>query len=574
MFLSRMGINARLLGAFGIVVTILAVLITTAKVSQDRQVAAQEINLHTYEVMQEASSMLSALINIETGARGYMLTGTETFLEPYNAGRDSFQSHWNTIKDLTSDNPSQQRRLDELKSAMSSWIVQAIEPGIAVRREVNSGAKPMDAVVAYEKEARGKAGMDAMRRQLAEINDTESSLLTERRARNKAAREFASFVLIGGGGFAVALSIFLAIVIARGIVNPLRQVLRATEDLRAGEGDLTYRLPAMGAEFGEISKSMNGFIEKLQHIVGSSKESADSVSAGAVQIARGNDDLSQRTQEQAAALEETASSMEEMTATVKQNADNARQANQLSSNARSHAEKGGAVVQRVVTAMEEINASSRKIADIIGVIDEIAFQTNLLALNAAVEAARAGEQGRGFAVVATEVRSLAQRSATAAKEIKELISDSVSKVRAGSELVDESGKTLDDIMEAVKKVTDIVAEIAAASEEQAAGIEQVNNAVSQMDETTQQNAALVEEATAASKALEQRAESMVQLMAQFKTGEAQARADSAVKPQAPVQAPRPANIKSFQKSRAAKQARSNPAPIARASGHDTAWQEF
>jgi methyl-accepting chemotaxis protein len=326
----------------------------------------------------------------------------------------------------------------------------------------------------------------------------------------------------------------------------------------------------MGAEFGQISTSMNGFMEKLQAIILQTKEASGSISSGAMQIARGNDDLSQRTQEQAAALEETASSMEEMTATVKQNADNARQANQLSSNARSHAEKGGSVVQRVVGAMEEINASSRKIADIIGVIDEIAFQTNLLALNAAVEAARAGEQGRGFAVVATEVRSLAQRSATAAKEIKELISDSVQKVGAGTELVDESGRTLNEIMEAVKKVSDIVAEIAAASEEQAAGIEQVNNAVTQMDSTTQQNAALVEEASAASKSLEERSRSMVDLMSQFKTGAAEPHAVGTTQVRTPS-----AKVAAFVPRRpSAPVRRMVAAPLAKASGSDTAWQEF
>jgi len=573
MNISSLGINTRLMGAFGLIVTILLALVVTAKMSQSEQASSQEMNIHTYKVIDEANDLLTSLINMETGARGYMITGTEQFLEPLTAGRDEFSAHWNAIKTLTSDNAAQQRRLDDLKSAMQAWLSQAVEPGLALRKDVVAGSKNMDAVVAYEREARGKSHMDGMRRQIAEIVNVETELLDERTKAADAARRWASIVLVGGGSVAVLLSLILAVVIGRSIVNPLKQVLRATEDLRAGEGDLTYRLPSMGAEFGEISASMNGFIEKLQMVISSSKQATSSMSAGVVQISGGNDDLSQRTQEQAAALEETASSMEEMTATVKQNADNARQANQLSANARTHAEKGGAVVKKVVSAMEEINASSRQIADIIGVIDEIAFQTNLLALNAAVEAARAGEQGRGFAVVATEVRSLAQRSATAAKEIKDLIGDSVQKVRAGSELVDESGKTLDDIMDAVKKVSDIVAEIAAASAEQASGIEQVNNAVSQMDATTQQNAALVEEASAASKSLEERARSLVQLMSQFKTGDEHRAA-------APV-AVRETRVAAFeahkQKRRittAQRRAPASTAPLARASGAETSWQEF
>ena len=248
------------------------------------------------------------------------------------------------------------------------------------------------------------------------------------------------------------------------------------------------------------------------------KTAAAEVQTGAEEISKGNLNLSQRTEQQASSLEETASSMEEMTSTVKQTADNAGQANQLAMAARQQAEKGGAVVSSAVSAMGGINAASKKIADIIGVIDEIAFQTNLLALNAAVEAARAGEQGRGFAVVATEVRNLAGRSATAAKEIKALIQDSVAKVDEGSKLVDESGRTLEEIVNAVKKVTDIVAEIAAASREQSSGIEQVNKAVMQMDQTTQQNAALVEEASAASQAIVEQAQSLNGMIARYNVG--------------------------------------------------------
>ncbi|MGH8227943.1 MAG: methyl-accepting chemotaxis protein [Steroidobacteraceae bacterium] len=279
-------------------------------------------------------------------------------------------------------------------------------------------------------------------------------------------------------------------------------------------GNLTERIQLAGKMgfFEALARNVNQLADNMAEIVAKVKHAAGEVYRGAEEISQGNANLSQRTEEQSSSLEETASSMEEMTSTVKQNADNAGQANQLAIAARDQAEKGGAVVAKAVGAMTDINDSSKKIADIIGVIDEIAFQTNLLALNAAVEAARAGEQGRGFAVVASEVRNLAGRSATAAKEIKELIQDSVKKVEDGSVLVTQSGQTLEQIVAAVKKVSDIVAEIAAASREQSSGIEQVNRAVMQMDELTQQNAALVEQATAASQAMAQQAGELNEMM--------------------------------------------------------------
>jgi methyl-accepting chemotaxis protein len=266
----------------------------------------------------------------------------------------------------------------------------------------------------------------------------------------------------------------------------------------ATEGDLVARVSVndKSGEVAALCSGVNVLLDATMTLIGSVKHATREVRTGAEEISRGNTDLSQRTEQQAASLEETASSMEQMTASVKQTADNAGQANQLVIAARQLAEKGGSIVGAAVDAMHQINTSSKKISDIIGVIDEIAFQTNLLALNAAVEAARAGEQGRGFAVVASEVRSLAGRSATAAKEIKGLIQDSVNKVEEGCKLVDESGKSLQDIVASVKKVTDIVSEMAAASGEQSSGIEQVNKAVMQMDEVTQQNAALVEQAQA------------------------------------------------------------------------------
>jgi methyl-accepting chemotaxis protein len=256
--------------------------------------------------------------------------------------------------------------------------------------------------------------------------------------------------------------------------------------------------------------------ESLAGIVFEVRGSTDSITTAAQEIAQGNADLSQRTEEQASSLEETASSMEELTSTVRQNAENAKQANQLAVNASDIAVKGGKVVNEVVETMSSISASSKKIVDIISVIDGIAFQTNILALNAAVEAARAGEQGRGFAVVASEVRNLAQRSAAAAKEITALIDDSVNKVDSGSKQVDQAGATMAEIVQAVKRVTDIMSEIAAASNEQSSGIEQVNKAITQMDEVTQQNAALVEEAAAAAEAMQGQSEVLMQAVSVFK----------------------------------------------------------
>jgi methyl-accepting chemotaxis protein len=286
-------------------------------------------------------------------------------------------------------------------------------------------------------------------------------------------------------------------------------------------GDLSQRIALLGKGgfFEAMSRGVNQLADNMSEVVSKVKGVAAEVRRGAEEISAGNANLSQRTEQQSSSLEETASSMEEMTTTVKQNADNAGQANQLAMAARDQAEKGGAVVSQAVKAMADINDSSKKIADIIGVIDDIAFQTNLLALNAAVEAARAGEQGRGFAVVASEVRSLAGRSATAAKEIKELIQDSVKKVGDGSVLVTQSGQTLEKIVASVKKVSDIVAEIAAASREQSSGIEQVNRAVMQMDELTQQNAALVEEATAASQTMAQQVRGLNDMLERYRVAE-------------------------------------------------------
>ncbi len=352
------------------------------------------------------------------------------------------------------------------------------------------------------------------------------------------------FLQVVGEGVNTMLDAFVA---------PMRETTTVVGAL--AKGDLTQEASGeYEGAFKELSDALNSSLGNLRGMVGQIREGAGRIAQGAGELNEGNSNLSSRTQQQAAALEETAATIEQMTGTVKQNADNAAQANQLAAEARAVAEKGGQVVGQAVSAMSEINSSSKKISDIIGVIDEIAFQTNLLALNAAVEAARAGEQGRGFAVVAAEVRNLAQRSAGAAKEIKALIKDSVAKVEDGSRLVDQSGATLEEIVAGVKKVSDIIAEIAAASDEQAQGIEQVNKAVTQMDEMTQQNAALVEEAAAASSSMDEQADNLQRLVDFFRVDDSEQSAPRQVAAAAP---------------RVRKPAASAPAPEAYVSaGHD------
>ncbi|MEX3906878.1 methyl-accepting chemotaxis protein [Paraburkholderia nodosa] len=363
---------------------------------------------------------------------------------------------------------------------------------------------------------------------------------------------------------------------------------------RIAEGDLTAHVNLAPGDQHSLLHSMQQMQRQLVDTVQRIQTSAESITTGAKEIAAGNLDLSSRTEEQAASLEETAASIEELTTTVKHNTDNARQGNTLAVNASEVAARGGEVVRRVVETMNEISSSSQRVEQIIGVIDGIAFQTNILALNAAVEAARAGDQGRGFAVVAGEVRSLAQRSATAAKEIKDLIGQSVAQVSEGTKLVDEAGKTIDEVVISARRVADLMGEIAAASEEQHTGIEQVNRAVAQMDEVTQQNAALVEEASAAAQSMAAQSNGLRDVVTVFRVGAqaesalastvaAPAQRARAVRPAAPLKRPAPAPAKATATTPARKAANAAPAvtakaasasPVATAAHEAADWETF
>ncbi|MFG6416671.1 methyl-accepting chemotaxis protein [Roseateles sp. DC23W] len=414
-------------------------------------------------------------------------------------------------------------------------------------------------------------------KELAEMTHFQERLMDEAGTDTYATIDRVTLMSVGGTLLGLVMAVIAGLMVTRSITRPMAVVV--TDLNTVAGGDLTINVVTdRGDELGALQRALSDTVAALRRVVGEVRSGVDSVTTASSQIAAGNQDLSSRTEQQASSLQETASSMEELTATVRQSADTARAASGLAAQASEAAGRGGEVVGQVVGTMDEISTSSRKIVDIIAVIDGIAFQTNILALNAAVEAARAGEQGRGFAVVASEVRSLAQRSAEAAKEIKTLIGASVERVEAGSRQVADAGQAMQSIVEQVRKVNDLIGEIAGTASEQSRGIEQVNIAVTQMDQVTQQNAALVEESAAAASSLAHQAEALAKAVAVFRVGHstsAPAPARAAAAPARAPAAPAPHTSRAPVKpARPAATARPAPQLSARSPDADMAWESF
>lgn len=472
---------------------------------------------HTYTVLHEVQVIEKAIVDMETGQRGFIIAGKEEFLDPFKNGQKIVKVTLDNVRKLTSDNPKQVERFNKIESAINEWYKKAANVEIQARRDMNQGKLTFNEVSALIIKATGKNIMDSMRVVLDEVKAEENRLIGPRKQDQQDSATLTYYMLFFASLLAVIIGIVTGYFIIRGVSRELggepSDVVNVSN--RLAQGDFTVEINLKDNDDSSALASMNKMRKDLEGLISNIILSAQNLAQAVQEISSGNENLSQRTSEQASSLEEVASTIEETSATINQNAENSENANKKADSASIMAENGGTLIQDAVLSINEINETSKKIGEIISVINEIAFQTNLLALNAAVEAARAGEQGRGFAVVAGEVRNLAQRSGNAAKDIGDLIKNSLEKIGDGTDKANKSGEAIQEIITSFKEVGQVVSEIAAASIEQRQGIQQINVAVTELDTMTQQNASLVEETASASEEMSNQAQELLGLMNKF-----------------------------------------------------------
>ena len=561
MNIKNIKISVRLASCFGILVAVMCLITGVGmqslhSISNASRVVVEDRYVKIALVMEIRENVNSAARNLRNALLGRNPEESKRYLDRGAANSASTTEAMNRIEKMITN-----ARGKELFKAIQDARA-AYSPSRDKLRELISQQKKEEATEVLFNEVIPK--QDRYFEVLDNFVAFQKTLMQESVVEGQQTSDSAIALMLELSAVAILLCVLAAWWVTRSITRPLNEAVDVASAV--AQGDLTIQIgETTRDETGKLLASLKAMNQNLHRIVSEVRTGSDTINTASSEIASGNLDLSSRTEEQAGALEETASAMEELTSTVKQNADNARQANSLAATASEVAVQGGSVVGQVVQTMGEINEASRKIVDIISVIDGIAFQTNILALNAAVEAARAGEQGRGFAVVASEVRTLAQRSASAAKEIKALIDDSVSRVDNGSRLVEQAGATMSEVVASVRRVTDVVAEISAASHEQSDGIEQINHAIVQMDEVTQQNAALVEQAAAAAQSLQEQSGRLVETVSIFKLSSHETpRAQPARKPAPPKPASKPAAAAPAAPAAPARAAVAAPAPAPKA----------